>query len=323
VLNVFLILLFLCSLGALLVYREQQNIKAAIRSGYRDIDVKYTGAKYTFDGNGIPLYTNDNGNYCHTVLISQFALGAYEHYLKTRDTTAKEQFFVCADWLRDNLKLRGNFYYWEDTLPLPSVSAMSQGEGASVLIRAFSATGEATYLETAKEAIIPIFYDLSEGGVSIVKGENYIFPQEWPGDPLLLNTLNGAIYAYLGVHDYYKVTNDLDVKTIDDKILKTFQNTLGQFDTGYWSLYCQGPNHTPASAHYQLVHVQLLRILYSISGEKKFLKFAEKFEHQAQSPTCRVQYVLANHLRQIRNLTSYDRKQILNRLGMILRGAVD
>jgi len=347
VICVFTLILFLCSLAVFLVYRERQALQAIVESApikviyanihgpllgyYLDFsEQKYTYAKYTFDEKGIPLFIISAGSYYHPVLISQFALGAYEHYLKTNDTIAKEKFLACADWLKENLKQRENFYYWEykfkDLHPghiveVPWVSAMAQGTGVSVLVRAFSTTGEITYLETAKKAIIPIFHDLSVGGVSVVKGENYIFPQEYPTDPPS-NVLNGAISAYLGVHDYYRVTNDLAVKIIEDKILKTFRDILEQYDTGYWSLYCQWPGYL-ASAHYQLLHVQLLRILYSIGGDEEFRQFAEKFEHESQIPMNQVKYVFANHLKQIGSLTPGNIKKIPDRLAKILKGEVD
>jgi heparosan-N-sulfate-glucuronate 5-epimerase len=328
-----LITLMLCFLGFWVVYKELQalqdiikvspikmihaNIQGPLSGYYLDLsEEKYMGAKYIFDDKGVPLYTIDSGSYYHTVLISQFALGAYEHYLKTKDTLAKEKFLVCADWLRDHLHQREDFYYWQD--PWGRVSAMDQGEGASVLIRAFLTTGDTTYLEMARKAIMPIFYDLSVGGVSVIKGEHYIFPQEYPHEDPPTHVLNGAISAYLGIHDYYRVTNNLDVKTIDDKIVQTFRDTLEQYNTGYWSLYCQCPaSPAPgvlASAHYHLTHVQQLRILYSISKDEKFLKFAEKFEQQSQSPMNRVKYVLANHLRQMRNFTLSDIKKIPSKL---------
>jgi heparosan-N-sulfate-glucuronate 5-epimerase len=342
-------ILLVCSLGAGLLYRQQRTLQSIIKVGspkviytnihgsisgyYIDLSQrKFLHVDYTFDDNGIPLFTTGGSTYYHPEIISDFALGAYEHYLKTKDETAKEKFLLCADWLKDNLTRRGNFYYWEyHTLKgpwfpgqvegLPWVSAIAQGSGASVLVRAFSLTGKASYLEMARNAIIPIFYDLSVGGVSVVKGENYIFPQEYPTDPPS-NVLNGAIGAYLGVHDYDRATNDPEVKMIDDKILKTFRDTVVRYDTGYWSLYSERPAML-ASAHYQLLHVQLLRILYSISGDEKFREFAEKFERQSQNSMNQTKYLLANYLRQIRNFTPRDIKKLPRRLEMVLKGEVD
>ena len=105
VLRIFsLLTLLLCLLGFWLVYRELQtlhniieadpikiihaNIHGPLLGYYQDFSEKYTRATYTFDAKGIPLFITNSGRYYHTVLISQFALGAYEYYLKTKESTA-------------------------------------------------------------------------------------------------------------------------------------------------------------------------------------------------------------------------------------------
>lgn len=282
---------------------------------------KYIDPAYIFDKDSIPLYQNERNYYYHPVFISQFALGAYEYYLNTKDANAKDSFLKCADWLKDNMKKHGNFSYWEYTFEnlglsgssegVPWFSAMAQGEGASVLLRAFSITKKTMYLQAASDAITPIFYDLSSGGVSVVKGDDYIFPQEYPTNPPP-NVFNGAVAAYLGVYDYYRVTGDPDIKKKSDTILKTFSNLLEQYDTGYWSLYCLWPSGLLADPHYHSVHIADLRILYLISGDEKFLDYSRRFEGYQESYGSRVRYIFANNLRRMKNVTCGDIKKIPN-----------
>lgn len=284
--------------------------------------------KYIFDRNGIPFHTENGKNYYNQVLISQFALGAYDYYLNTKDMIAKNIFLKCADWLYNNLRKKGNFFYWVFDcyldypgalykLPGTWFSAMAQGEGASVLLRAFSETKNEEYLQAAKKAITPILYDIAEGGISVVKGNNHIFPQEYPTNPPS-DVLNGAIFAYFGVYDYYRVTGDPDVRRFHEIIANTFLSVIDQYDTGYWSLYSRWPRWVNGSPHYNFEHATQLRVLYLITGHKKFLKYSEKFECYGNNWISRTRYVFANHLRQVKNLSFGDIKRVPEFLKRVL-----
>ena len=197
---------------------------------------------------------------------------------------------------------------------------MAQGEGVSVLVRAVSITGETRYITAAEKALASIFFDSSVGGVSTVTGMDYIFPQEYPTDPPSY-VLNGAIAAYLGVHDYYRLTKDSHVKMKADTILRTLHKALEHYDAGYWSLYGLCPRYL-AAPRYQLLHALQLRVLHAISGNQKFHEFAEKFERQSQSTASAVRYVIANHDRQIRSLRPSTFRKIPGAVWRILRGDV-
>jgi heparosan-N-sulfate-glucuronate 5-epimerase len=278
-----------------------------------------------FDKTGIPLFNTAGQQYYHSVYISQFALGAYEYHLDHKASTAREDFLRCASWLKHTLKRQRDFYYWEYTVrnpyhpglgEPPYFSAMAQGQGASVLLRAFAETGEDAYLQAAKAAIRPICFDLSAGGVSVVQGEDYIFPQEFVTQPIS-NILNGAIAAYFGVYDYYRVTGDPEVKKIHETILHTFSRVLARYDTGYWSRYNLWPVHL-ASFRYHSLHIAQLNMLHLISGESSFLTYATTFERYQAAAMNRMLYVLDNHLRQLQKFQLGDAKRISALIGNII-----
>jgi hypothetical protein len=272
----------------------------------------YLDKNTKFDRNKIPVQEIKGQLYYHPIFMSQLALGAYEYYLSTQDLNAYNTFIRCACWLRDNLKQHGRFYYWEftfenDQFPggaykVPWVSAMAQGEGAAVLTKAFAVTGDNQFLYAAKKAIQPVLHDVSEGGISIVAGNEYIFPQEY----LTIHPssiLNGGISSFFGIYEYYMVTRDQSIKHACDVMLKTFYTALDRYDNGYWSLYSQWPPAWVAPPHYQTVHVQQLYYLYLISGDRKFLIYSTKFRDYQDNWINRTRYVLSNHLRQVRQFS--------------------
>jgi heparosan-N-sulfate-glucuronate 5-epimerase len=266
-----------------------------------------------FDRANVPIILIDGEWHYHPVYISQFALGAYEHYLNTKDRTALSRFIDSANWLRESLRKHGDFYYWEYTFEypvypgldkVPWFSAMAQGEGVSVLLRAYVETKDETYLRAAQKGLRPILSDVSSGGASVMDGDGYVFPQEYSSTPPS-SVLNGAIFAFFGVYDYYRVTGDPATEEISESILATFSKSIDQFDTGYWSLYSLEPRQL-ASPHYNSVHIAQLKVLAGISNDNRFLTYSKKFEDYERSRLNRLRYVLNNHLRQVREFTWED-----------------
>ena len=74
---------------------------------------------------------------------------------------------------------------------------MSQGEGASLLLRAYAETKDIRYFNAAKKAIDFMLIDVSCGGVS-ERRENELYLLEYTHLPLVLN---GWIFALWGIYD--------------------------------------------------------------------------------------------------------------------------
>ena len=80
--------------------------------------------------------------------------------LKDRDPQHKK-FLAASDWLVSHLEQNSsgvwvwNHYFdWEyrDTLKAPWYSGLAQGQGISLLVRAYAETGNAGYLDSARRA---------------------------------------------------------------------------------------------------------------------------------------------------------------------------
>lgn len=275
---------------------------------YEDYERKYTDNRQyrTFDNAGVPLYTRNGEPHYHPVYITQFALSAHEYYLKHGDQEAEKAFLNSANWLKNNLSPHGQFSFWhytiehpvhEGSIKPPWFSAMAQGQGASVLLRAYCMTRDGSFLSTAKRALHPLFFDLSGGGLSLLKNGGFLFPQEY-SSPLAADVLNGAISAYFGVYDYYRVTHDPDMEKLAGSILNALASNLPHYDAGYWSYYGLRPKYL-ASYHYHRVHVNQLNILYQISASNVFLEYSKRFEAYYNSPWTRAKFVIMNHIRQL------------------------
>ena len=288
--------------------RHLDLTSSALGPHYEDYTRKYTNNRQdmTFDSAGVPLLKRNGEPHYHPVYIAQFALGAYEYYLKHRDQDAEKAFLNSANWLKNNLRPHGQFSFWpytfehpvhEGSIMPPWFSAMAQGEGASVLLRAYCMTRDDSFLSTAKRALHPLSFDLSAGGLSLLKNGGFLFPQEY-SSPLAADVLNGAISAYFGVYDYYRVTHDPEIETLASSILNALASNLPHYDAGYWSYYELQPKLL-AGYHYHRVHINQLHILYQLSDNNVFLEYSKRFEAYYNSPWTRARFVVMNHVRQL------------------------
>ncbi|CAH8438040.1 unnamed protein product [Dicrocoelium dendriticum] len=121
-------------------------------------------------------------------------------------------------------------------------SAMAQGHGISLLVRAYSVLKTPVYLERARRALISYNRTVREGGIlAYVLGQRS-FPwfEEYPSDPGN-HVLNGFIYSLIGLYDLAQVDPDAQSKTYANHLwtsgLTSLSTLLSLFDSGTGSFY--------------------------------------------------------------------------------------
>ena len=134
----------------------------------------YQGA---YDPSGIPQldYHGRIGLQYNPIAIAQFGLGNYNLCSRTGDSARRTKFFQSADWLASNLEQNphglwvwNHHFDWEyrETLKAPWYSALAQGQGISVLVRAHKESGDARYLDAAQRAFASFQQPIENGGVA-------------------------------------------------------------------------------------------------------------------------------------------------------------
>ena len=222
------------------------------------------------------------------IAIAQYGLGNYNLYRRNGDQERRCRFLRMADWMADNLERNhANLWYWmhnfdweyRQTLKKPWYSALAQGQGISLLVRAYQETGEPRYLEVADRAFASFKVGVSDGGVSYVDPFGHIWFEEyivWPPTHIL----NGFIWASWGVYDYALATNDSAARDLFDRAACTLSSALPTFDTGFWSLYEHSGTLLPmlASKFYHALHIVQLRVMFRLTGNPQFARFADQWE---------------------------------------------
>ena len=242
-----------------------------------------------FDDRGIPLldYRGVLGRQYNPIAIAQYGLGNYNYYLRTQNADRKQKFVAVADWLLATLvPNRAGLHVWmhnfdwdyRDTLKAPWYSGLAQGQGISVLVRAWKLSGEGKYLEAAERAAQVFYVDVKDGGVICRDEGNNLWIEEYVVDPPT-HILNGFFWASWGVYDYCLATADSRAGQLFEAIVSTMRKALPRFDTGFWSLYEQSGTKLRmiASPFYHALHIVQLRVMHKITGEPLFQEVADRW----------------------------------------------
>ncbi|MBS0408718.1 MAG: hypothetical protein JSR86_02300 [Proteobacteria bacterium] len=178
----------------------------------------------------------------------------------------RQRFMAAAHWFAGQAD--GAFMH---DLPLenmavPWPSCLAQGEGLSVLMRAFAATGDRRFLAQAHAAVDLLEVPVEAGGVSSALPDGSFFLEEYPGGRHR-HVLNGALFAAVGLDDLIRLSDqaELRARILRDRILASLERNLGLWASGDWSVYSiergAAGARNACTLHYQLVHVALLEHL--------------------------------------------------------------
>lgn len=221
----------------------------------------------------VPQYYVDTGEKIYFPIgIFQYGLASYDLFLKTGDEIYKKKLIACADWAVENQQENGGWATFLYKSPEHPYSSMAQGEGISLLIRAYKECKDEKYLSSCHRAKDFMLVSIEGGGTTKYRGTD-IFLYEFTHDPLVLN---GWIFSAWGLFDYSKWFDDKEVADIYRQIVETIKKTLPRYDTGYWSKY--DIRKRIASPFYHNLHIAQLRVMYDLTGDKIFNQYADMFE---------------------------------------------
>jgi heparosan-N-sulfate-glucuronate 5-epimerase len=248
-----------------------------------------------YDHAGIPLlnYHGKVGLQHNPIAIAQYGLGNYNLFCRSGDPERRRRFLNIADWLVANLEKNrfglcvwNHHFDWEyrTLLKAPWYSALSQGQGISVLVRAHRETDKPAYLEAAQRVFETFLKTTDKGGVSYVDKKGYIWFEETIVDPPT-HILNGFIWASWGVYDYYLYTLSQEAEKLFTEAVRTLKHNLHHFDAGFWSLYEQSGTRMKmlASPFYHRLHIVQLQVMYRLTGRTVFADYARRWQAYRQS----------------------------------------
>ncbi len=210
---------------------------------------------------GFPLVDAHGELILFPTTLFQKALGHWDQMLSREHQREhhENEFLKLALWALKTQDAHGGWTIWPLLhMSFPSLySAMTQGEGISVLVRAYSLSCDVRFLRAAEEAVRPMLIEVSEGGVARKVPEGVIL-EEFPR----LQTdgvLNGWIFALFGLRDLLMVTDHPDARMMLKESISTLVKLLPKYEMSYWSYY--DLTGKVASPFYHQLHIAQLSAL--------------------------------------------------------------
>lgn len=241
------------------------------------------------DARGVPLlnYRGHVRLQYNPIAIAQYGLGNYCLFKRGGDEERRRRFLLSAEWLVENLERNpagvwvwNHHFDWEYRTPLraPWYSALAQGQGVSLLVRAHRETGDGRYLDTAERAFAAFLRGMDDGGVTFRDESGYLWFEETIVRPPT-HILNGFIWAAWGVYDYYLAVGG-EAAELFAEAVRTLEAKLPRYDCGFWSLYEQSGTRLAmlASPFYHALHIVQLRVMHRITDRAVFVEYADRWD---------------------------------------------
>lgn len=268
------------------------ELGARIRPGQPD--GYYVELRPKADGSAWPpAWLAEPAGHCF-VAVAQYGLGCYERFLHGEGGSWLAAALQAGRHLVREQDEDGGWREPRDTrhtfrIRGPWLSAMAQGQGASLLVRLHAETGEEQLAEAARAALGPLGVPAADGGVLALL-DGHPFPEEYPTEPPSF-VLNGGVFALFGVYDVAAGLGDAAAERELGELVDGLAANIDRWDTGSWSRYDLYPHPVVnvASSRYHRLHVTQLAALGLIAPRPELERARERFERYAASPAKRVQ----------------------------------
>lgn len=257
--------------------------KTEIKGYYNNMTEKVIMMPEFIDSEEMPQLNLKGGKFTFfPVAIFQYGFGCYDLYLLKKETKYVKKFLQCADWALDHQDEKGRWNNFSHYTPEAPYSSMAQGEGASLLVRAYKFTGEPKYLDAAKKALDFMLLPLEVGGTTKYEGDD-AFLMEYTYSGIVLN---GAIFSWWGLYDYVLTVSDKGkYKHALEITLKSLIKVLPKFSNSYWSIYSL--DGLIASPFYHNLHVAQMKAMYQLTDNVIFYDYANRWERQQKNKFCK------------------------------------
>ena len=265
-------------------------------AGYHlDMSVKATAPDWP------PIWVPADSRRTAWVALAQFALGALERHTSGQGDAWLQVARKAGDHLTEHQERGGPLDgAWRFPDPVGHtyhvgpdwISAMAQGEAASVLARLGMLTGAERYLDAAVRAIGPYNVTVADGGVRTGLNDGVWFEEYPTARPSCV--LNGGIFALWGLYDVACATGDPATRELWQAGVTTLADNIDCWDLGYWSGYDLFPHPVPhaASEAYHALHTLQLAATLRLHPDPRLHAAHERFAAYGTSRSGRARGVL-------------------------------
>jgi hypothetical protein len=253
------------------------------------------------DPTGVAMHRAADGViYNHPVAQAQCAINMQRnyrldpdpHYLQTSIANA-ERLLSQADAHRGGLFFPYPFRWSNPSrgvMQPPWYSSMAQGLALMTFVRLYELTGEARWMDAARQTFASYKVSRAMGGPWHVVVENgQLWLDEYPSTPPD-KVFNGHNFSLFGLYDYWRVTNSSEANALIRGALNASYiggSTRIRVPGGI-SQYCSSDpclEHQVRNPAYHGTHIGQLTFLFLFTGHWHFASLAEAFTADAPRPT--------------------------------------
>lgn len=250
------------------------------------------------DDSGIPVRDFGGAIGIHYLpsRIAGFGLANWNRWREFGSDDSRAAFFAVAEWFME----KSDGLYRHD-FPVAGLkpgwlSCIAQGEAASVLARAYQATGEVRFRDRAVLAVAPFEAAVSDNGLLDYLPDGSPFLEEYPGT-IYRHVLNGCLYAVVGLHDVVRCfdTPPDPIVSRRDSVVSAIADNISGWSVGNWTSYDfninPGVRRNPNTMTYHRLQAVLLDYIGGFSGRAELLEAARVWHRSARSPIERIKSV--------------------------------
>lgn len=228
--------------------------------------------------------------------IAGFGLANWNRWREFADEDARVAFFEVAEWFMG--KPDGLYRHDFPVAGLESgwLSCIAQGEAASVLARAYHATGDIRYRSMAVLAVAPFEISVAKQGLLDHLPDGSPFLEEYPCS-IYRHVLNGCLYAVVGLHDVIRCfeTPPTEIVSRRDTVVSAIADNIDGWSVGNWTSYDfntgPGARRNPNTMTYHRLQAILLDYIGEFSGRPELIAAARAWHISARSPIERLKSV--------------------------------
>src|SRR5574344_571102 len=234
-----------------------------IEGYYNDLTQKVFREKVAFGE--LPIDEETGRTTSFPIQVFQFGLGSFDCYLQTKNERYLESFWKCVNFATSTVNHEGGWI----TFPKEKnpYSSMAQGEGISLLSRAFLLSKDNKLLDIINKSMLFLKKE------TMKNGDNGPLFYEFADKPIVLN---GMIFTIFGIFDYSLLTKKENDRIFFLSCVKALKEILPSFDCKHWCLYRE--DNRLSSRFYMKIHVAQLQALYKITNEEIFLFYSNKWK---------------------------------------------
>ncbi|HEV7235710.1 MAG TPA: D-glucuronyl C5-epimerase family protein, partial [Ktedonobacteraceae bacterium] len=255
--------------------------------------------RFSLDAAGVP--TRSNTILYHPTLIAQYALLQWRRYLAGQDERDKSAFLAQVRWLvAHETRIADDAGGWPISSLSPHtfvegswLSATTQGNALSGLVRAYQLTQETQFLKCAHRVAQTFARDILDGGVASPIGKEGLFFEDVAIYPAS-HSFSGCVFALSGLYDYVTLTGNGAMREVIERGLSTMHTLLAEFDTGFWA-YSDLLDRPLVSPPQLLLQAELLAMLATLSGRRDFLAYSLRWRHYHHQRLTRLRYRVAQY----------------------------